>query len=30
VPVRLAAGNHFGTDAYFPFFAAEIVDIRYR
>jgi hypothetical protein len=30
VPVRLAVGNHFGTAAYFPFFEAEIVDIRYR
>jgi hypothetical protein len=30
VPARLSAGNHFGTDAYFPFFEAEIADVRYR
>ncbi len=30
IPTRIAVGNHFGTDDYFPFFRAEIVDARYR
>lgn len=30
VPVRLHAGNHFGTDAYVPFFRPEILNVRYR
>jgi len=30
VPVRLQAGNHFGTESYFPFFRAEVVNVRYR
>ena len=30
VPVRVHAGNHFGTEAYFPFFRADVVNVRYR
>jgi len=30
VATRLAAGNHFGTTAYFPFFRARVTRIRYR
>jgi hypothetical protein len=29
VPVRLEAGNMFGTEAYFPFFKAQVRQIRY-
>jgi hypothetical protein len=29
VPVRISAGNHFGTEAYFPFFRAKVVSIRF-
>jgi hypothetical protein len=28
-PIRLNAGNHFGTDRYFPFFRADVTAIRY-
>lgn len=28
LPTRVECGNHFGTDDYFPFFKAEIADIR--
>ena len=30
IPARLNVGNHFGTDAYFPFFQVEIVAAHYR
>ena len=30
VAVRLAAGNHFGTDAYFPFFRPRVLSVWYR
>jgi hypothetical protein len=30
VPVRLEAGNMFGTEAYFPFFKAQVLQIRLR
>lgn len=30
IPTRIAVGNHYGTDDYFPFFRAEIVDARFR
>lgn len=29
LPFRVEAGNMFGTGAYFPFFRAEVTDIRY-
>lgn len=29
VPTRLKGGNHFGTPDFFPFFEAEVSDIRY-
>ncbi|MCU4653431.1 hypothetical protein N8I71_11340 [Roseibacterium sp. SDUM158016] len=29
LPFRVEAGNMFGTDAYFPFFLAEVTDIRF-
>lgn len=29
VPTRVEAGNHFGTDAYFPFFKATVTDLRF-
>lgn len=29
VPTRVEAGNHFGTDAYFPFFKATVDGVRY-
>lgn len=29
LPTRVEAGNMFGTDAYFPFFVADISDIRF-
>jgi hypothetical protein len=29
VPMRIAVGNHFGTDAYFPFFRTEWVSVAY-
>ena len=29
LPTRVEAGNFFGTDAYFPFFIAEVSDIRF-
>jgi hypothetical protein len=29
VASRVDAGNHFGTDAYFPFFRARVLDIRF-
>lgn len=29
VPTHVEAGNDFGTDAYFPFFIADVVDIQY-
>ena len=29
VPTHVEAGNHFGTDAYFPFFIADVVDLRF-
>lgn len=28
LPFRVEAGNHFGTDAWFPFFIAEVTEIR--
>lgn len=28
VPSHVKAGNHFGTDAYFPFFIADVSDVR--
>ncbi|MBD0275258.1 MAG: hypothetical protein ICV73_25450 [Acetobacteraceae bacterium] len=27
---RVEAGNHFGTEAYFPFFRARVLDLRFR
>lgn len=30
IPTKVAVGNHYGTEDYFPFFRAEIVDARYR
>jgi hypothetical protein len=30
VPIRISAGNLFGTEAYFPFFRAEVDGIRFR
>jgi hypothetical protein len=30
VPTRISAGNHFGTDAYFPFFRAQVTAVRFR
>ena len=30
IPTRMAAGNHFGTDQYLPFFQAHITRARYR
>ena len=29
LPTRVAAGNHYGTDAYFPFFIAKVTDIAF-
>ncbi|MFH1518380.1 MAG: DUF6544 family protein [Pseudomonadota bacterium] len=29
LPFRVEAGNMFGTDAYFPFFLADVTDIRF-
>jgi hypothetical protein len=29
LPFRVEAGNMFGTDDYFPFFLAEVTDIRF-
>ena len=29
LPTRLEAGNQFGTDAYFPFFIADVTDITF-
>lgn len=28
LPTRIEGGNHFGTDEYFPFFKAEVTEIR--
>lgn len=28
LPTRVEGGNHFGTEAYFPFYKAEVTDIR--
>jgi hypothetical protein len=30
LPTRIAAGNHFGEDAYLPFFQAHVLGARYR
>lgn len=30
LPTRVDAGNFFGTDDYFPFFRAEVADIRFQ
>lgn len=30
VPTRIEAGNWFGTEAYFPFFRATVIDVRFR
>lgn len=30
VPTRVDGGNHFGTDAYFPFFKATVVSISFQ
>lgn len=30
VPTCISAGNHFGTDAYFPFFRGQVVSVVYR
>lgn len=29
VPLRVEAGNHYGTEAYFPFFKAEVTALRF-
>lgn len=29
LPTRVEGGNHFGTDDYFPFFRADVTDIRF-
>jgi hypothetical protein len=29
VPTHVEAGNHFGTDAYYPFFIADVTDVRF-
>ena len=29
LPTRVEGGNHFGTPDYFPFFRAEVSDIRF-
>lgn len=29
LPTRVEAGNHFGTDQYFPFFVAEVTAVEY-
>jgi len=29
LPTHVAAGNHFGTGAYFPFFVADVSDVRF-
>jgi hypothetical protein len=29
LPFRVEAGNHYGTDAYFPFFIADVQEIRF-
>jgi hypothetical protein len=29
VPTHVAAGNHFGTEAYYPFFIADVTDVRF-
>lgn len=29
LPTHVEAGNHFGTDAYFPFFIADVTDITF-
>ncbi|MCE8517615.1 hypothetical protein KBY31_12900 [Ruegeria pomeroyi] len=29
VPTHVEAGNHFGTEAYFPFFVADVTDLRF-
>ncbi|MEO9826071.1 MAG: DUF6544 family protein [Paracoccaceae bacterium] len=29
LPTRIEAGNHFGTDAYFPFFIADVTEITF-
>lgn len=29
IPTHVEAGNHFGTDAYFPFFIADVSAVRY-
>ena len=29
LPTHVEAGNHFGRDTYFPFFIAEVIDIRF-
>ncbi|HEX2560262.1 DUF6544 family protein [Phenylobacterium sp.] len=30
IPSRVSVGNHFGTDAYFPFFEATVTEARFR
>tara|TARA_R100000322_G_scaffold165367_3_gene130635 strand:- start:224 stop:1042 length:819 start_codon:yes stop_codon:yes gene_type:complete len=30
LPTHVEAGNHFGTDQYFPFFVADIADIEFQ
>jgi hypothetical protein len=29
VPTHVEAGDHFGTDSYFPFFIADVLDLQY-
>lgn len=29
LPSRISAGNHVGTPGYFPFFKAEVADVRF-
>ena len=29
VPTHVEAGNNFGTDGYFPFFIADVTDLRF-
>jgi hypothetical protein len=30
MPIRVEVGNHYGTEAYFPFFQTQIVSAGYR